>query len=261
MNAKRNGRIGVNIASMLPWSAVPLIGLWIAKWISKKAGFAFWQVLPLRSVSASGLRKVRVPIKYIEPAWNATTLLGHLNGELGSEHMPTMWQDVLFFPSPSKCEGIVQEVVLAFEGVHEISHNLSRSGVLVEFHPNLGVSAKDLALSLNEVVLDTKHIRQDVGGNLRPASDYLEDWTRLFPVTRVIHVQAWDEEELEWILAGYTKSALEVLLNYALRHGFEGDFVVEYRPGAIGGIVEILFPWILAKSLRRVRERVEEIIG
>jgi hypothetical protein len=35
--------------------------------------------------------------------------------------------------------------------------------------------------------------------------------------------------------------------------------VVEYDP-RFGGLAEVLCPWMLAKKLRRIRERIEEIV-
>ncbi|MFH1955454.1 MAG: hypothetical protein ABIJ36_00895 [Patescibacteria group bacterium] len=86
------------------------------------------------------------------------------------------------------------------------------------------------------------------------------DFAVLLPHTSLIHVQAWDSLEWKKFVAGETTN-IEVMLRYATQWSFMGDFVVEYRPGAIGGIAEILFPWILAKSLLRIQERVAEIIA
>jgi len=260
MTVKCEERIGVNIASMLPWAAVPVIGLWIAGWISEKAGFSFWQVLPIRSVSVPALKKLHVSIRYVEPAWNATTLLGHLRGRLGSENMPTMWQDVLFFPNPAVCSKVFREV--ASLGVTFITHHVE-SGSLVEFHPGLGISATELvrrAYGPGGVVIDTRHIRRTEAGDLRPANEYGADFAALLPLSVLIHVQAWDAREWKRFAEG-KRTNLEAMLKYAVQHGFLGDFVVEYRPGAIGGILEIVFPWILAKSLRSVRCRIDEIMG
>jgi len=86
------------------------------------------------------------------------------------------------------------------------------------------------------------------------------DFAVLLRHTSLIHVQAWNGLEWKKFVAG-EKTNLEVLLRYAVQEGFKGDFVVEYRPSSIGGIAEILFPWVLAKSLRLVCERVAEIIA
>ncbi len=103
MNDREQNGIGLNIGSLLPWVAIPILGPVIAALITKYAGFSFWQILPLRGITVILLKLLRfvgIWARFAQPAWNATTLWAHIRRKLGAEGMPTMWQDVLFFPDP-----------------------------------------------------------------------------------------------------------------------------------------------------------------
>lgn len=270
-----NKRIGVNIGSMLPLSAIPIVGLSIAAWITRKAGYAFWQILPLRSVSVRSLKRAGgtpgIPVKYMEPAWNATTLLGHIQHRVGSEGMPTLWRDVLFFPSPGECVATYNAVYYAMGGVKQIRHDLRVDRELVEVHPGLDRNASELLGIAQErgkkergmggFVLDTKHIRSQRDTTAKKSyTDFLQDFQQLLPYAKLIHVQAWNALEWKRFVNGRS-SEMDLLLQEAKAKGFSGDLVVEYPPGSISGRWEWVNPQLLAKSLARIRERLEQILG
>jgi len=253
-------RLGVNLASILPWSAYSLR---IAERVTRQAGFAFWQVLPFWSVSGSSLMYAQVPTKYVESAWNATTLWRHLSKKPGSEGLPTKWQDVLFFPSPMSCLRRYDSVVYS-SNIVEISHRLRR-GAFVEFHSGLKVPAKEMSvhgfskISKKWVVLDTYHLRHVGGGSFRPYKEWREDLITLAPLTALVHVQA--SGYLEWKRFEHgLATEMGDIINYLLAKGFTGNFVVEYRPGTLWGNDEILFPRVLAQTLKEVRDSLFKIV-
>ena len=258
LSLRGRNRIGLNIGSMLPWSAVPVVGLPLATWITRRAGYAFWQVLPFRSVTVDGLKRAGIPVRFAEPAWNATTFRDYFQRRLGAEGGHTKLQDPLFFPDPQECARIFKRVVGYF-AAQPIYHNIEvgRDG-LVEVHLGLEKSIRDLAILAEKnpsvrFVIDLKYLR-----SMGPVPWWDSSETALevlLPFTNLLHVQAINTEEWRDFIKGKPTKLAE-MLRFIRDWGYAGPFVVEFDPRATG--LSGLFPWVLAKNLRRVRERVEE---
>lgn len=263
---ERDQRIGLNIGSGLPWTAAPVVGLPLAAWMTRRAGYDFWQVLPFRSVTVAGLKRTRVPIRFAEPAWNATTLWAHLRGEPGVEG-PTKWQDPLFFPGPEKCEGVFDEIVTEL-GPTPVWHDADFVWLpgLTEVHPGLGMTISQLLEAAKKggwpetrphcYVIDLRHLRR-IGDNGLTFGPWRVALAALLPCTGLIHVQASAGEEWRGFING-KPTELARMLRFARDWGYTGPFVVEYDTRATG--LSGLLPWVLAKNLRLVRERIEENI-
>ncbi len=266
MDDREKNGIGLNIGSLLPWVAIPILGPIIAALITKFAGFGFWQILPLRGITVFLLRLpklVGVWVRFAQPAWNATTLWAHLRGRLGSEGMPTMWQDLLFFPGPEICKRRFEDFILKL-GARDVDHYTGQSFTangLVEIHPGLQKTPVQLVhLAKTQgvrFVKDTRHLRR--AGRESEGKSKIGPWREaleaLLPYTELIHVQAIDGEEWRGFIDGEPTELAE-MLQFIRDWGYDGPFVVEYDPRATGPLG--LLPWILAKNLRRVRERIEE---
>ena len=260
LSLRGRNRIGLNIGSMLPWSAVPVVGLPLATWITRRAGYAFWQVLPFRSVAVAGLRETGVPIRFAEPAWNPTTFARHFSGKPSPAGTRTKLQDPLFFGDPDTCDQLFNQVLQEFD-VTPIYHTIEegRKG-LVEVHRGLKKSIRDLAILARRdpsirFVTDLKHLR-----SMDPVPWWDSSETMLevlLPFTNPIHVQAIDGEEWRNFING-KQTKLAEMLQFIRDWGYGGPFVVEYDPRATG--LSGLFPWVLAKNLRLVRERIEEYL-
>lgn len=257
---ERDERIGLNIGSGLPWTAVPGIGLPMAAWMTRKAGYGFWQVLPFRSVSVAGLVRTGIPVRFAEPAWNATTFLAHLQGKSGTAGGPAKLQDPLFFSDPETCDQLFGQILQEFNAT-PIHHHLKmmHKGGLVEVHPGLEgtvdewvAAAKDAGLK--PFAVDLCHLRRFPVSRLA----MWKTLEHLLPLASLIHVQAVSGDEWQKFISG-NSTLLGGMIRFAQNQGYTGPFVVEYDPRATGptGIL----PWVLADNLRRVRERIEECLA
>lgn len=269
MNDREQNGIGLNIGSLLPWVAIPILGPIIAALITRFAGFGFWQILPLRGITVVLLRLLKpagIWVRFAQPAWNATTLWTHIRKKPGAEGMLTMWQDVLFFPSPSTCKRRFKSFILeigARDVDHYTGHSFTANG-LVEIHPGLQKTPTQLAQLAKaqgvRFVTDTRHLRRE--GREREGKSRIGPWREaqeaLLPYTELVHIQALDAEEWRDFLTG-KPTGLEEMLRFIRDWNYNGPFVVEFDPRATG--LSGLFPWTLAKNLRRVRERIEKCLS
>lgn len=268
MNDKEKNGIGLNIGSLLPWVVIPIFGPVVAVIITRFAGFGFWQILPLRGITVvllKLLKPVGVWVRFAQPAWNATTLWAHLRGKLGAEGMPTMWQDVFFFPGPKICKRRFEDFIFelgARDVDHYTGHSFTANG-LVEIHPGLQKTPAQLSELAStqgvRFVIDTRHLRRQ--GRESEGKSRIGPWREtlgaLLPYTELVHVQAIEAEEWRDFLAG-KRTKLGQMLQFIRDWGYAGPFVVEFDPRATG--LSGLLPWRLAKNLKRVRERVEELV-
>ena len=247
---ERDKRIGLNIGSGLPWTAVPVIGLPIATWMTRKAGYSFWQVLPFRSVTIAGLKRTGIPVRFVEPAWNPTTFLAHFRGILGAEGMKTKLQDPLFFADPETCDDLFKEILEVFHP-QPIYHELSKmqEGGWVEVYPGLRMNPERLEAIAQRMgvgkpyVVDFRHLRSFRMSRLT----MWKALERLLPFTGLIHVQAVDGEEWQGFIAG-NSTLLGSIIQFAAKEGYDGPFVVEYDPRATG--LSGLLPWRLANKFQ-----------
>lgn len=230
-------RIGLSIASLLPWSAIPVIGLKIAARMTKRAGYSFWQVLPLRSATATSLKATGIPVRFAEQAWNATTFIAHFRGKPGAEGAPTKLHDPLFFPNPKGCDRRFAQI-RQIPGVKLISHHLAEmsEGWLVEIHPGLQRSVSELKAIVTEAewrpyVIDLRHLRRFADGF--GFSEWQQALGTLLPFTSLIHIQA--KSSLEWLgfLRG-RKVELAQMLIFIKDWGYDGPFITEFKPLIMG---------------------------
>jgi sugar phosphate isomerase/epimerase len=170
--------------------------------------------------------------------------------------MPTTWLDPLFFPAPEVCQKIFAQVWEEL-GAVPIHHRQVFEEGLIEVSPLMEVPLEEVLNGGVGVVVDLRHLRR-MGDLSRSSFVAAQDLLgTLLPRTQLIHVQAWDAAEWRDFLAG-RYSQLQVLLGEAVAGGYTGPFVIEFDPRAFGPTG--LLPRNLAKNLRRVRERVEDIL-
>lgn len=276
-------RIGLNIGSLLPWSAFPAID-WVARYfavpIAEKmttqiGGIDFWQVLPLKGVTAKTLSKSGVTVEYIEKAWNPTTLLRHLVRKPGISGQQTKPEDVVFFPPPKVCKQRVEKITAKFPNAGLIGHNLYRPGIdgstrMVEINPLMGLSVRAIAHYWapgyaryfedgRPLVLDLKHIRREAPQYefANPLPDWSLTFGHLLPFTGLIHVQPKGKLELQLTL-NQVETELVHMLKTAFQLGYEGPCVIEVPPNLLG--LSYLNPQLIVNCLNKLRQVVEEVI-
>lgn len=258
-------KIGLNIASTLPWIVIPRIGLPLAAGLTRTAGFEFWQVTPLRGVTITALKRAGIKILFAEPAWNATTLRGHLSKRMGSGGLPTKIYDVIFFPDPIGCRELLKQIVKMF-GACTIYHELEKiQDGLVEVHPDLRVDGVELLKqisksggSLKPYVLDTRHLRR---APRQAGQSLLEPWREtlslLAPYLGLVHVQALNATELRAFLDG-EQTDLDWILTKLLELGYKGNYVIEMDPTSFGPQGMTLES--IRRNLATFRQRVQSIV-
>ncbi len=253
-------KIGLNIRSLLPWSAFPPVDL-LAKYFAvplaekmteKIGGIDFWQVLPLKGVTAQTLSKAGVDIKYLEAAWNPTTMWRHLVGKAGMTGQRTRAGDFVFFPQPDMCNRRVKAIMETFPSAILIGPDIYRIGIdgplqMVEINPEMGLPAEALAQfwapmyateqyfpNGKSIVLDLKHIRRErCGCGKNPLHGWGETYRYLLPFTGLIHVQPLNSVELR-LTINTVETELVRMVKQAVDEGFEGDFVIEVPPNLLG---------------------------
>lgn len=257
-------RIGVSLASYLPWTAVSAQR--VAYW-AKAAGYEFLQVVPFRSVSV--LVNGVLPVIYLEEAWNPAY------GARGPDPLtPILWHDRLFFPSREACIAAVHQ--FRQFGARLISHDVGDLAagdpdMLVEVHPGLWRTPREIAAELcgDRLVLDLYHMRRTPRVDElahRPCSvsvteSLLGRWEEslliLLPRAAVVHVSPLrsdgGRERRTFLRDQWTE--LEVMLRMLIRAGFDGDLVVEATLG-LGGFAAAY----LRANLCLFRERLASII-
>lgn len=265
-------RIGISIGCWLPWVILPG-GLHLAAEGTRQTGCTFWQMLPLRNVTARALESVRIPVRFVEPAWNPTTLRDRLRNKPGTEGVPTKWQDVAFFPNPTTCNKRVAEILQTFPEAQLIAHEImpnsyTRWTYLVEVHPELGMTSANLTISTTgplwtavllsgkPYVLDTKHLRRPArGGEPSPLGPWQKALEVLLPYTALVHVQPLDGEELIRSLNGEVTELVQILMY--LKGRYAGPFVIEVPPNLLGPTY-FLNPSRMVSVLSGVRELIEQ---
>ncbi len=278
--------LGLNIASLLPWSAFPAID-WVAKYfavpIAEKmtkqiGGIDFWQVLPLKGVTAKTLSKSGVTVEYIEKAWNPTTLLRHLVRKPGMSGQQTKPEDIVFFPPPKVCKQRVEKITDKFPNAALIGHDLYRPGIdgptrMVEINPEMGLPTEALAKfwapmhaqensfpNGRSIVLDLRHIRRErLGGAKNPLHGWRETYKHLLPYTGLIHVQPLNASELRFTINS-VETELVRMIKTAVDGGYTEDFVIEVAPNLLGGPRYYLIPQRMTRLLRSFRRVVKEVV-
>ena len=256
-------RVGVNIGSWLPWPIVPKIGLRLAAQMTRQVGGSFWQLLPLRGVTAKTIKKVDIPSLYLQRAWNPISFWDQLRGRMGADKMKATWIDVVFFPPPKKSEQRFNEL-LKVTGATHVYHHL-QTGVgnfLVEIHPGLKKTPEELVVWAQQqrrgepvFALDTRHLRRrcEEGASWN-------NWERaldlLLPFTVLIHVQPFDREELMKTLGGEATDLTRILTKIRAA-GYPGKFVIEVPPDFLGPTYFLSIPGMI-KVLSKLRQLIEE---
>lgn len=250
--------IGVSLASYLPWAAYWPIT--VSYW-ARKDGFNFLQALPFRGTATCFSWEFVLPIKFLEDAWNPTTIWSLIKKLQRKENqVPTLY-DLLFFPNPEMSRTLFLKLQESRPQIIVHSVNEWGKNTLLEISPKINMGPKgvaSLAISRKDpsLVVDTYHLRRNA--HLGEKGMKLGQWEKslpeLLPQTALIHVQPHRENgELERILKG-EETELRDMLRAIRDYGYKGPFLVE----ATLGIRGICIP-ALRRMLRIMRELVEKI--
>lgn len=256
--------IGVSLASYLPWTAV---SAWrVAQW-ARRAGYAFLQVLPFRTVH---MRLAHIlPPRYVEEAWNpAYTRRGP------DPKTPVLLHDRLLFPSPCQCCALftVFRALGACWITHDVADLREAKDPLLEVHPGLWLTPEKIVARSKEsnLVLDLYHLRRSPRRDelahrpprITTTHSLLGNWRTtlpyLLPLARVIHVSPnrRDTTELTRFLE-CRETELESMLLQCRAEPRIDNYVAEVRlPLAFAGN-----PSTVRETLRRFRARLAAVIG
>ncbi len=250
-------RIGVSLASYLPWSA--FFTRKATRW-AEKDGFGFIGMLPLRG--SVGITP-SLPISYLEGAWNPVRSLREaLSGQPTGQGLVPNIADWLFFPNPERSQEIFEAMKIRQPPPVIVVHSIEewQKGRLLEVSPRINMETSEIASWAKkhraQLVLDTYHLRRSVWEHLDERGMPLEKWQllipRLLPFVKVVHVQPNQGDELSEIMRG-EDTELHKMLRFIRQNGFSGHFMVEATLGAKG-----ITLWKLRQMLRAMRQLVED---
>lgn len=261
MASYRSCRIGVSLASYLPWSA--FYPRKAAEW-AEEDGFSFLGGLPLRGMRKCNLDALALPIRYLGEAWNPASFWEVMRKRPTEKGLAPKWWDWLFFPNPEKSSQIFKKILdsrnpllvaNSFEEWIKWRDDLGVRG-LWEISGELRIDPKEQAFWMQkqgvDIALDLCHIREN---------PMLRKWQEtiplLLPHTELIHVQPFPQlppNELTAIMRG-EKTELEDMLQLIQSLKYKGLFLIEANIGKKG-----IFPWKLRRALRQMRELVEKYL-
>ncbi|MCX6784306.1 MAG: hypothetical protein NT141_04585 [candidate division WWE3 bacterium] len=239
-------RIGLDLGTLVPYSAIPLpyVSMAICASITRAAGYAFWQARPLRGVSWSAIKKTEIPVRSIEPMWdynprNLKLWLRYLPFRRGLDAANCFIRLAAAFPMAWQINDYLSAVVL-----NEINLYDRRDPAMLATAGILG----------QQYALDLWHIRQLTKAGEMVSADNSAVQTlilAMLPTTKIVHVQTRSKVELRRFLRGET-TELGKLLREVAKAGFEGFYVVEIPPLLAGWTT----PQSYAKGLRKFRESI-----
>lgn len=259
MKTLRKNQVGLSVASLLPLAAVPLFGNFFIKWVFKSGGFDYLQMLPVSNVSPFLLDIWGIQTKYVERAWNPSTLVKHLRNVPGDSGISTRWHDVLFFPKPVRANYKYYKFLQygAWPIQHSIKEWRTHKGGEIEIHEGLG-TVKDILAIPEEInlVFDTKHAGIGFFGMHETFNEI-----DLFEIVKSrighIHVQPKNRNEmrifghpLEYLLRHMAKDSTRKNLNWTLEWS-----PAWYTPA------ELLNPRFYFRTLTQAKQRVTHIIN
>ncbi|MCK4781663.1 hypothetical protein KAS79_01915 [Candidatus Parcubacteria bacterium] len=230
----KNVKIGVSLASYLPWSAY-----WpetTARW-AEEDGFCFLGVLPFREIKR--LSRPELPVLFAEKAWNPVDSLIPIIFKKPTKEeklVPQLW-DWLFFPGIAKAECLFHWILSQYQATI-VCHSFKdlSEGRLLEVSPGLGMTPEEIVETAQKyrksLVIDLCHLREKfwISENGKKKS-LLGHWQKslplLLPYTSLIHVQPYmKDNEAEKILRG-EENEIKNMLDIIDDIGYSGPYLVE----------------------------------
>lgn len=251
----RKGRIGINIASYLPWAVLNLRRVIRA---AEEAGYDFLQILPLKSylplLGQQGMKPLQfdtsLPVRYLEDVWNSAESFAEVvAGKMSRDPTSPTLLDYIVFPKREKADQLydfLNERADPVSGVRptRIAHEFGDEEALVEVHPGLWMTPTRIVDEVLEegrgpiLVPDLWHLRHPAAPSYiahRPLGitqdSLLGRWDESLPVllphSAAVHVSpSRAEPELEQCVNG-RPTELVRMMECVKASGFRGDFVVE----------------------------------
>ncbi|MFZ5424787.1 MAG: hypothetical protein ACOZAO_03200 [Patescibacteria group bacterium] len=257
--------VGVSVASFLPFSAIPAVGVALAAAMRNAVGYKFTQILPLRSFTSNSIQAVDLNPVYAEHAWNPNTFSRFLIGLKGYSGEPSKLHDVLFFPSPGRAEDRIYSMV-ALQSLRLIHHTWKdlRSGFkdLVELNaalPERSLTAlvqHAMTFSHKVVVIDTRHMAYNkYSDKWHPFGLSVDVLNALLPYTGAIQVQARPDEGWDFTSGSWLSMVLNHIGAYYQIHGGFIDLIVEANPAEFGKRA-LVDPFYLVEQHKQLRQNI-----